>query len=64
MKVAPTKTKLMVINPGPLVLSILVMLAGLLVYWLTDQTKHPEAKEVGRIAFAFGLLATLLMYRR
>jgi Na+/phosphate symporter len=39
------------------ILSIIVLIIGLIIYAIS---KNPEAKELGRIAFAMGLLAALL----
>lgn len=40
-------------------LSVAVMLAGLVMYWMSSGSKP---QEVGRIMFAMGLLATLLKF--
>lgn len=43
-----------------LAISFFVMLFGLLLYWFAGP---PKLQRIGEIMFAFGLLATLLMFK-
>lgn len=43
-----------------LTINALVMLVGLLIYMLSNNPANNKLAEVGRIMFAFGLLALLL----
>lgn len=35
------------------------VIIGLVLYFITDGTKHPEAKEVGRLMFAYSWLVLM-----
>jgi hypothetical protein len=45
-----------------MLLALLVCLLGALLY-LMPQEEYPKITEIGRIMFAFGLFAFLLLYR-